>query len=118
MTVPFDIARFLDDELAGRATRLLDEIHLIAMAYHWSEAAILALPTVIMVFMFGQSRVFFAMARDGLLPRRLATVGKRGVPTSVTILTGVISAIIAGVMPLSRLAWCESLGPSRRLSEP
>lgn len=45
MTVPFDIARFLDDELAGRATRLLDEIHLIATAYHWSEAAILALPT-------------------------------------------------------------------------
>ena len=45
MTVPFDIARFLDDELAGRATRLLDEIHLIASAYHWSEAEILALPT-------------------------------------------------------------------------
>ncbi|MBL9060454.1 MAG: hypothetical protein JNK88_10585 [Mangrovicoccus sp.] len=44
MTVPFDIARFLDTELGGRAARLLDEVHLIASAYHWSEAAILALP--------------------------------------------------------------------------
>src|SRR5262249_757706 len=47
-------------------------------------AAVVAMPTVIMVFMFGQSRVFFAMARDGLLPRRLAAVDKRGVPTAVT----------------------------------
>jgi len=37
-------------------------------------AAVVAMPTVIMVFMFGQSRVFFAMARDGLLPRWLAAV--------------------------------------------
>ena len=35
-------------------------------------AAVVALPTVIMAFMYGQSRVFFVMARDGLLPQRLA----------------------------------------------
>ncbi len=73
-------------------------------------AAVLAMPTVIMVFMFGQSRVFFAMARDGLLPRSLAGVNRRGVPAAVTILTGVIAAIIAGVMPLDEIASLANAG--------
>ncbi|HET6969785.1 MAG TPA: amino acid permease, partial [Phenylobacterium sp.] len=65
-----------------------------------SGAAVAAMPTVIMVFMFGQSRVFFAMARDGLLPRWLSGVDRRGVPVAVTVLTGVIAATIAGLVPL------------------
>jgi len=73
-------------------------------------AAVVAMPTVIMVFMFGQSRVFFAMARDGLLPRSLASVNSRGVPAAVTILTGVIAAVIAGVMPLSEIASLANAG--------
>ncbi|THD77437.1 MAG: amino acid permease [Phenylobacterium sp.] len=73
-------------------------------------AAVVALPTVIMVFMFGQSRVFFAMARDGLLPRRLAGVDRRGVPVAVTVLTGVISAVIAGALPLSDIASLANAG--------
>ncbi len=73
-------------------------------------AAVVAMPTVIMVFMFGQSRVFFAMARDGLLPRTLATVSARGVPRKVTILTGVIAALIAGAMPLSEIASLANAG--------
>ena len=73
-------------------------------------AAVIAMPTVIMVFMFGQSRVFFAMARDGLLPRWLAAVSPRGVPGRVTILTGVIAAVIAGVMPLSEIASLANAG--------
>lgn len=73
-------------------------------------AAVVALPTVIMVFMFGQSRVFFAMARDGLLPRGLAGVDRRGVPVAVTILTGVIAAVIAGAMPLSEIASLANAG--------
>ena len=38
------MAEFLDTELRSRAATLLDEIHLIAMSYHWSETEILALP--------------------------------------------------------------------------
>ena len=56
------VLRTLDQPLAA---------HLIALA------AIIALPSVILVMMYGQSRVFFTMARDGLLPRRLATVSAR-----------------------------------------
>ncbi|MDB5492753.1 MAG: amino acid-polyamine-organocation superfamily protein [Phenylobacterium sp.] len=73
-------------------------------------AAVVALPTVIMVFMFGQSRVFFAMARDGLLPRGLARVDRRGVPVAVTLLTGVIAAVIAGALPLSDIAALANAG--------
>ena len=73
-------------------------------------AAVIAMPTVIMVFMFGQSRVFFAMARDGLLPRWLSRVNHRGVPSAVTILTGLIAAVIAGVMPLSEIASLANAG--------
>ena len=73
-------------------------------------AAVVALPTVIMVFMFGQSRIFFAMARDGLLPRRLSKVGARGVPAPVIILTGVVAATIAGFLPLDEIAALANAG--------
>jgi basic amino acid/polyamine antiporter, APA family len=73
-------------------------------------AAVVALPTVIMVFMFGQSRIFFAMARDGLLPRRLSKVGQRGVPAPVIILTGVVAATIAGFLPLDEIAALANAG--------
>ncbi|HEX4184062.1 MAG TPA: amino acid permease, partial [Caulobacteraceae bacterium] len=73
-------------------------------------AAILALPTVIMVFMYGQSRVFFAMARDGLLPQGLSAVNRRGVPALVTVFTGVIAAIVAGFLPLQQIAELANAG--------
>lgn len=44
LVLPLDVAEFLDTELRSRAATLLDEIHLIAMSYHWSETEILALP--------------------------------------------------------------------------
>jgi APA family basic amino acid/polyamine antiporter len=74
-------------------------------------AAVVALPTVIMVFMYGQSRIFFVMARDGLLPRRLARVSPRtGTPVLMTALTGLISAAIAGVLPLKEIAELANAG--------
>jgi APA family basic amino acid/polyamine antiporter len=89
---------------------VLRELHQPLAASLIAGAAVIAMPTVIMVFMFGQSRVFFAMARDGLLPKALATVSQRGVPSAVTILTGVIAAVIAGVMPLSEIASLANAG--------
>jgi len=89
---------------------VLRELHRPLAASLIAGAAVLAMPTVIMVFMFGQSRVFFAMARDGLLPRGLSAVSPRGVPRAVTILTGVIAAVIAGAMPLSEIASLANAG--------
>ena len=74
-------------------------------------AAVVALPSVIMVFMFGQSRVFFAMARDGLLPTQLAQVHpKLGTPARVTVLTGVLAALLAGAFPLREIAELANAG--------
>ncbi|MGA0606221.1 amino acid permease [Phenylobacterium sp. VNQ135] len=75
-----------------------------------AAAAFVALPTVIMAFMFGQSRIFFAMARDGLLPTGLAKVSGRGVPVFVTIFTGVVAAAIAGAFPLDEIAALANAG--------
>lgn len=76
-----------------------------------AAAAVLALPTVIMAFMYGQSRIFFVMARDGLLPRRLSVVNPRsGTPVLMTMITGVIVAILAGLLPLKEIAELANAG--------
>jgi APA family basic amino acid/polyamine antiporter len=73
-------------------------------------AAVVALPTVIMVFMYGQTRIFFAMARDGLIPMALARIGPRGVPELVTVFTGAVAALIAGFLPLKEIAELANAG--------
>jgi APA family basic amino acid/polyamine antiporter len=76
-----------------------------------ADAAIIALPTVILVLMYGQSRIFFVMARDGLLPERLAKVHKtRGTPVLMTAITGLAVAAIAGLLPLGQIAALANAG--------
>jgi APA family basic amino acid/polyamine antiporter len=68
-------------------------------------AAVLALPSVVLMMMFGQTRVFFTMARDGLLPEKLAAVHPRyRTPHVVTLVTGVGATIAAAVLPVGKLA--------------
>jgi APA family basic amino acid/polyamine antiporter len=73
-------------------------------------SAVVALPTVILGFLFGQSRIFFVMARDGLLPASLARVSRRGSPALITWLTAVLVAIIAGLMPIDAIAALANAG--------
>lgn len=74
-------------------------------------AAVVAVPTVILAFMFGQSRIFFVMARDGLLPRALGVVdAKSGAPTVMTIVTAVVCAAIAALLPLGQIAALANAG--------
>ena len=76
-----------------------------------AAAAVIALPTVILAFMYGQSRIFFVMARDGMLPRRLSRVNPRsGTPLAMTLVTGVIVAVIAGFLPLKEIAELANAG--------
>ena len=80
-------------------------------AAQWiAVSAVVALPTVLLAFLFGQSRIFLGMARDGLLPRRLARVSSRGVPAVVTIFTAIVVAGLAGVMRLDELASLANAG--------
>jgi APA family basic amino acid/polyamine antiporter len=76
-----------------------------------SIGALAGLTTVVLILLLGQSRVFFAMSRDGLLPSWLAAVHPRfGTPYRSTILMGLIVAIMAGLIPLSALAELVNIG--------
>jgi APA family basic amino acid/polyamine antiporter len=68
-------------------------------------AATIALPSVVLLMMYGQTRVFFVMARDGLLPSGLSAVHpKFKTPYVVTLVTGIVVAIAAAFFPVSQLA--------------
>jgi len=68
-------------------------------------AAGIALPTVILMMIYGQTRIFFVMARDGLLPEILSSVHpKFRTPHVVTWITGVAVAFGAAFLPVGQLA--------------
>lgn len=74
-------------------------------------AAFLALPSVILVLIFGQTRIFFVMSRDGLLPGVLSKVHPRyRTPHVVTMITGIGVAIAAAFFPVGSLADISNAG--------
>jgi basic amino acid/polyamine antiporter, APA family len=76
-----------------------------------SLGAICGITTVILVLLLGQSRVFFAMSRDGLLPPAVARVHPRfGTPWIITIVTCAVVAALSGFIPLSELSELTSIG--------
>jgi APA family basic amino acid/polyamine antiporter len=96
---------------AAPLVHILESLKQPFMAQLVADAAIVALPTVILVLMYGQSRIFFVMARDGLLPQRLASVSEaRGTPVLMTAVTGVVVAIVAGVAPLQKIVEVANAG--------
>jgi basic amino acid/polyamine antiporter, APA family len=76
-----------------------------------SIGALAGLTTVMMILMLGQSRVFFAMSRDRLLPPVFSRINQRtGAPVRVSITTGIIVAIISAFVPLKELAELVNIG--------
>jgi APA family basic amino acid/polyamine antiporter len=73
--------------------------------------AIAGISSVVLVMMMGQSRIYYAISKDGLLPPLFAKIGaKHGVPQNATIFAGVATALIAGLFPLSVLSELVSIG--------
>ncbi|MGW3656532.1 amino acid permease [Streptomyces sp. NPDC005151] len=76
-----------------------------------SFGAAIGLTTVCMILLLGQTRVFFAMSRDGLLPRFFSRTHPRfGTPYRPTILLGGIIAIVAGFTSINELATLVNIG--------
>jgi len=74
-------------------------------------AAGLALPSVILMMMFGQTRIFFVMSRDGLLPEAFSRIHpKFNTPHFITILTGVFVALFSAFFPVGLLANISNSG--------
>jgi basic amino acid/polyamine antiporter, APA family len=73
--------------------------------------AIAGLSSVMLVLLYGQTRIFYTMSRDGLLPSHLAVVHKTfKTPWINTIIVGLIAAAAAGLMPLAKLSELTNVG--------
>jgi basic amino acid/polyamine antiporter, APA family len=84
---------------------VLRQIHWPRVANLLGLAAGLALPSVLLITIFGQTRIFFAMSRDGLLPPAFQVLHrKHGTPYIVTLATGLVVATSAALYPVGRLA--------------
>jgi APA family basic amino acid/polyamine antiporter len=88
----------------------------IAVGHPWlatiiSVGAIAGLTTVVLVLLLGQTRVLFAMCRDGLLPRPLSVVHPTfGTPARLTVLIGVVTMALAGFVSFGELAELVNIG--------
>lgn len=107
--VSYTVLRDVPDGHANLATAF------DANGVHWaakviSVGALAGLTTVVIVLMLGQTRVLFAMSRDGLLPRKLAVTGSHGTPVRITLIVGVLVAIAASVFPMGRLEEMVNIG--------
>lgn len=76
-----------------------------------SFGAVVAITSVILVILYGQTRIFFAMCRDGLLPKQLAAVHPRyGTPARLTWIMGILISVLAALVPLSEIVKLVNIG--------
>lgn len=76
-----------------------------------SVGAVCGITSVLLVMMFGQTRVFFAMSRDGLLPKVFGEVHpKFGTPVKSTLLVGIVTGVTAAFVPIGAVAELTNIG--------
>lgn len=76
-----------------------------------SLGAIVGITTVLLVMMYAQARLFFAMSRDGLLPHIFSQVHtETQVPRKSTLFVGILVAVFSGLLPLNKLAELTNIG--------
>ena len=90
---------------------VLSKLHYEQVSKLVGLAASIALPSVILMMIYGQTRIFFVMARDGLLPEKLADIHPEWkTPWLMTIVTGIFVAIAAAFFPVGQLADISNSG--------
>ncbi len=106
--VPFEtFAKYIDHPISAV---------LIYSGQNWMAGiidlgAILGMTTVMLVCLYGQTRISFSMSRDGLLPHVFSDISaKTGAPLKSTVLFGSIAAIMGGFIPLADLAELVNIG--------
>ncbi|MEQ4716347.1 amino acid permease [Nonomuraea sp. B19D2] len=76
-----------------------------------SFGAVIAIASVVLTVIFGQTRILFAMSRDGLIPRIFQRVDMRHqVPVANTLIVAAFISVLAGLVPLGQLAEATSIG--------
>jgi basic amino acid/polyamine antiporter, APA family len=105
------MVKYTDVKVDAPLAEAFRSVGLPVIATIISIGALAGLTTVMMILLLGQSRVFFAMSRDRLLPPVFAAVSKRfGTPYRTTLVTGVVVAALAALVPLSELAELVNIG--------
>lgn len=102
------------DELAGSDAPLTDAIRAAGVGA-WagdllSAGALVAISSVVLTILFGQTRIVFAMARDGLMPGWFGRLSGRQTPARITIVFATVIALLAALIPLSELAELVNIG--------
>ncbi|MFE3195093.1 amino acid permease [Nocardia sp. NPDC059240] len=72
--------------------------------------AIIAIASVVLTVLYGQTRILVAMSRDGLMPPVLSRVGKQRVPTVNTLIVGGVVAVLSALVPLGELVNATNIG--------
>jgi len=102
-------------ELSGAEASLAQVLD-VATGRSWPSmilalGAVIAIASVVLTVMYGQTRILFAMSRDGLVPDVFQKVSpSRRVPVANTVIVAVFIGILAAVIPLGRLVDATSIG--------
>jgi basic amino acid/polyamine antiporter, APA family len=100
----------------GDSDAALADVLAVATGQTWSAVllsigAVVAIASVVLTVLYGQTRILYAMSRDGLVPRVFSRVHpRRRVPVANTVIVGVLIAVLAGLVPLGELADATSIG--------
>jgi len=101
---------FADDESAfvGILTEITGQP---IVALFFSIGAVIAIASVVLTVYYGQTRILYRMAQDGMVPRVFSRVGRRsGTPVAGTVIVGAVVAVVAALIPLGELADATSIG--------
>lgn len=81
------------------------------IALVFAVGAVLAIASIVLTVLYGQTRILLSMSRDGLIPKIFGRVSRRtGTPVAGTLLVGIAVALTAGLVPLGSLADATSIG--------
>jgi amino acid transporter len=102
-------------DFEGQEAGLATILDTVTGAQYWgtvlAAGAVISIFSVTLVTLYGQTRILFAMGRDGLLPSMFAKVNPRSMtPVNNTIIVAIVVAILAGIVPLDYLADMVSIG--------
>ncbi|MCU1641301.1 MAG: amino acid permease [Nocardia sp.] len=73
-------------------------------------ASVIALTKGLLMVFYGQTRLLFAMSRDGLVPKALCRTSSRGAPVRLSVLLGTVIAVVAGLTPIDTVAELVNIG--------
>ena len=103
------------DQLKGSESPLADALEK-GTGLSWgadviSFGALVAITSVVLTILYGQTRIIYSMCRDGLLPERLAAIWERTkTPALITAIVAVLASVIAAFVPLEEIAKLVNIG--------